>query len=309
METGAVIVAAGMSSRMGDFKPMLSIGTMSIARRVVTTLRQAGAGHICVVTGYRADELERHLARSGAVFLRNEAYETTHMFDSALIGLEYMRSKCERVLFTPVDIPLFTSATVEALLASGAELACPVCEDRTGHPILMSAAVIDRVLTDSGEGGLQGALSRCGVPMARIEVSDPGILLDADTPEDYAELLELHNSQLLRPVVEVSLARQQRLLDWRLAMLLSLVDETGSVRRACERMQYSRSGGWNAIRLLERELGCAVVESSQGGRRGGWSRLTERGRALLNAYNEYTRRVRQTAEELFDEYFPELVER
>ena len=74
METGAVVVAAGMSSRMGDFKPMLSVGTISIAQRVLATLHQAGVNRIVVVTGFRADELERHLARSGAVFLRNENY-------------------------------------------------------------------------------------------------------------------------------------------------------------------------------------------------------------------------------------------
>ena len=72
METGAVVVAAGMSSRMGDFKPMLSIGEISVAQRVVATLRQAGAERVVVVTGYNADELERHLSKSGAVFVRNE---------------------------------------------------------------------------------------------------------------------------------------------------------------------------------------------------------------------------------------------
>ena len=40
MSIGAVIVAAGMSSRMGDFKPLLSIGSQSIAQRIVSTLRQ-----------------------------------------------------------------------------------------------------------------------------------------------------------------------------------------------------------------------------------------------------------------------------
>lgn len=50
---GAVIVAAGMSSRMGDFKPMLNIGAISIAQRIVATLRQAGAQHIVVVTGFK----------------------------------------------------------------------------------------------------------------------------------------------------------------------------------------------------------------------------------------------------------------
>ena len=306
METGAVVVAAGMSSRMGDFKPMLSIGSISVAQRVVATLKQAGAARVVVVTGYNAEELERHLASSGVVFLRNENYRTTHMFDSALIGLRYLRDKCRQVLFTPVDIPLFTAATVDALLESGAELACPVCGGSRGHPILMSADVIDRVLEDSGEGGLDGALSRCGVPMTLVEVDDAGILHDADTPEDYRELLRMHNSQLTRPVVQVSICREKRFLDPRVAMLLTLTDETQSVRAACQRMQLSYSSGWNAINLLEAELGYPVVARTQGGQRGGRSSLTEKGRALLRAYEAYTLRLRAMADELFVQYFPDL---
>ena len=306
MDTGAVVVAAGMSSRMGDFKPMLSIGSISVAQRVVATLKQAGAARVVVVTGYNAEELERHLASSGVVFLRNENYRTTHMFDSALIGLRYLRDKCRQVLFTPVDIPLFTAATVDALLTSGAELACPVCGGTRGHPILMSANVIDRVLEDSGESGLDGALSRCGVPMTLVEVDDPGILHDADTPEDYRELLRMHNSQLTRPVVQVSICREKRFLDPRVAMLLTLTDETQSVRAACQRMQLSYSSGWNAINLLEAELGYPVVARTQGGQRGGRSSLTEKGRALLRAYEAYTLRLRAIADELFVQYFPDL---
>ena len=306
MDTGAVVVAAGMSSRMGDFKPMLSIGSISVAQRVVATLKQAGAARVVVVTGYNAEELERHLASSGVVFLRNENYRTTHMFDSALIGLRYLRDKCRQVLFTPVDIPLFTASTVDALLTSGAELACPVCGGTRGHPILMSANVIDRVLEDSGESGLDGALSRCGVPMTLVEVDDPGILHDADTPEDYRELLRMHNSQLTRPVVQVSICREKRFLDPRVAMLLTLTDETQSVRAACQRMQLSYSSGWNAINLLEAELGYPVVARTQGGQRGGRSSLTARGRALLRAYEAYTLRLRAMADELFVQYFPDL---
>ncbi len=306
MDTGAVVVAAGMSSRMGDFKPMLSIGSISVAQRVVATLKQAGAARVVVVTGYNAEELERHLASSGVVFLRNENYRTTHMFDSALIGLRYLRDKCRQVVFTRGDIPLFTAATVDALLTSGAELACPVCGGTRGHPILMSANVIDRVLEDSGESGLDGALSRCGVPMTLVEVDDPGILHDADTPEDYRELLRMHNSQLTRPVVQVSICREKRFLDPRVAMLLTLTDETQSVRAACQRMQLSYSSGWNAINLLEAELGYPVVARTQGGQRGGRSSLTEKGRALLRAYEAYTLRLRAMADELFVQYFPDL---
>ena len=46
MKTAALIVAAGMSSRMGNFKPMLNIGSISIAQRVVASLQQAGVDKI-----------------------------------------------------------------------------------------------------------------------------------------------------------------------------------------------------------------------------------------------------------------------
>ena len=55
MQTGALIVAAGKSSRMGDFKPMLQLGSISIAQRVINNFRQAGISKVVVVTGYKAD--------------------------------------------------------------------------------------------------------------------------------------------------------------------------------------------------------------------------------------------------------------
>lgn len=189
MHIGAVITAAGMSSRMGEFKPLLKIGSMSMAGRIAATFRQAGAETVVMVTGYRADELESHLSGSGIVFLRNPDYERTHMFDSAKIGLAYLSDKCDVILFTPVDIPLFTDATVRTLLESGEKLACPVFGGQTGHPLLMSADVAKRILSDSGEDGLRGAITRCGVDMVEIAVNDEGILYDADTPQEYRKLL------------------------------------------------------------------------------------------------------------------------
>ena len=170
MQTAALIVAAGMSSRMGDFKPMLSIGSITIAQRVVATFHQAGIRKIVMVTGFNAVTLERHLSGSGVIFLRNENYETTQMFDSVKIGLGYLQGKCDRVLFTPVDIPLFTAGTVHALLDSDAPLACPTCQGQTGHPIAISASLFDRILADGGEQGLKGAVERCGAAMRGVGI-------------------------------------------------------------------------------------------------------------------------------------------
>ena len=306
MRVGAVITAAGMSSRMGDFKPLLNIGSMSIVKRIVATLKQAGAENIVLVTGYHAEALERHLAGSGIVFLRNEDYEHSHMFDSAKIGLAYLVDKCDRILFTPVDIPLYTASTVSALLHSGAELACPTYNGQSGHPLLLSDCAARKVLTDSGEGGMQGAITRCGADLLEIAVEDEGILYDADTPQDYNKLLEFHNKQLARPIVSVSLARETRFFDSKTAMLLTLIDETGSVSAACARMQMSYSAGWNTLRNLEHQMRKSIVSRSQGGSGGGNSRLTEEGRELLRRFTQYELWVREEAAEQFRIFFKDF---
>ena len=150
MQTGALIVAAGKSSRMGDFKPMLQLGSISIAQRVINNFRQAGISKIVVVTGYNADALERHLASNHVIFLRNEDYETTHMFDSVRIGLEYLKDKVDTVLFTPVDVPLFTAHTVTQMLSLGQPLVTPVCNGTPGHPILIRSSLIESILSNDG---------------------------------------------------------------------------------------------------------------------------------------------------------------
>lgn len=306
MQTGAVIVAAGLSSRMGDFKPMLNIGSISIAQRVIATLQQAGAEKIVVVTGYNAPTLERHLSNLGVIFLRNNDFATTQMFDSAKIGLHYIQDKCDRVLFTPVDIPLFTAATVERLLASGAQLACPTCNGQTGHPMLLATPLIPDILADNGEMGLRGAISRLSTELVEIPVNDPGILMDADTMEDYDALLQYHNRQLTRPQVSAALAREVTFFDEKIAMLLELVEETSSVRTACQRMQISYSSGWNIIRILESQLSYPLIVRSQGGPNGGQSQLTEYGKQLLELYRGFMKELQQNVDALYQKYFGEV---
>ena len=308
MQIGALIVAAGMSKRMGEFKPMLSIGSISVAQRVIATLSQAGVSKIVMVTGYNATILERHLSGNGIIFLRNENYETTQMFDSVKIGLSYLQDKCDKVLFTPVDVPLFTARTVKTILDSGAPLAVPMCEGQQGHPILIANALIPEILNDCGEMGLKGAMDRCSVPLLRIDVEDPGTIHDADTPEDFSQLLEYHNAQLVRPVVSVSLAKEKPFFDSKIATLLMLIDETKSVRAAGQRMQLSYSSCWNIIRTLESQLNYSLIERSQGGAGGSTSMLTDQGRLLLERYTAYEKTLKEQANTLYETYFGGLFE-
>ena len=277
MQTGALIVAAGKSSRMGDFKPMLQLGSISIAQRVINNFRQAGISKIVVVTGYNADALERHLASNHVIFLRNEDYETTHMFDSVRIGLEYLKDKVDTVLFTPVDVPLFTAHTVTQMLSLGQPLVTPVCNGTPGHPILIRSSLIESILSNDGNTGLKGAVEHCGTPMYCLNVEDPGIIHDTDTPEGF--------------------------FDEQLYSLLTLIHETGSVRDACERMHISYSTSWNLIHTLESQLHEPLIIRSQGGVKGSHSELTPYGEEFLKRYARFSEETRTCSEAIFEKCF------
>lgn len=195
MGVGAVITAAGMSSRMLAFKPMLEIDGVSSVRRIIRTLREGGADCIVLITGKNADILEAHVSDLGVICLRNEKFATSQMFDSVKIGLNYISDKYEKILFTPSDIPLFSSETVRELLNTEAQIAVPQYCGIEGHPILLSSEAVKKLLIYSGEGGLAGAVENCGLEKKLVEVWDEGILFDMDTPKDYEKLISIQSGK------------------------------------------------------------------------------------------------------------------
>ncbi len=188
---GAVIAAAGLSSRMGAFKPLLPFDGSTVIERCIDNLRAGGAAELVVVTGHRAEELRAQLRGSGVTLVHNACYAETQMFDSLCLGLRALSDACGAVLLTPGDVPLVRPETIRALLRSRGGFCCPVCEGRRGHPAVLDAAYRGALLAYSGEGGLRGAVAALQIPVPEVPVNAEGMLLDLDTPADYASVLEL----------------------------------------------------------------------------------------------------------------------
>ena len=303
MRTGAVVVAAGLSSRMGDFKPMMQMGAMSIISRVIANFQQADVFPIVVVTGFRADELEKHVSKLGVICVRNDEYASTEMFDSAVAGFSFVRDKCDRVFFTPGDIPLFTYDTVRRLMETDADVAKPVCHGQEGHPILLSRQLVDRILAFTGSASLREVIEACAESATVIDVDDEGILLDADTKHQYDKLVERSNRKLFRPVLDVSLMREGRLFDKNAALLLHTVAYAGTVKEASSKIGISYSKAWKMISALEDNLGFPLLERQPGGESGGASQLTAEGRHLLLQYERYVEDIKRYANSVFGHYF------
>lgn len=194
-----MIAAAGLSSRMGALKPLLPLGDTTVIGCAVRTLRQAGVKRMIAVTGRDGNRMRRYLTPLGVECVHNPDFETTDMFRSACLGMERLKESGERFFFLPADCPLFAAQTLKAMTAymdrTGCGMVRPSCGGRSGHPVLISGALLPAILSYKGADGMRGAIRALGVRASYVPVSDEGVTLDADTPEDYQRLCCFYESR------------------------------------------------------------------------------------------------------------------
>lgn len=183
-----IVTAAGLSSRMGDFKPLMKLGGKTMISRCVDSAMSAGAEKVVVVLGHRGDEIRGELAgRSGVIFAENTDYRINQMFDSVRIGLRSAEN-AQRIMLCPVDVPLVKRSTVSALLMENSDIVRPVCGGKTGHPVIIGRNAVGRILSYEGGGGLKGAITALGLGVTDVYVSDEAMTVDADTMADFERL-------------------------------------------------------------------------------------------------------------------------
>lgn len=195
MKVGAVITAAGMSSRMGDFKQLMKIGPYPMIEHLIRKFKQAGVEDIVIVTGYKSDMLREALAKYDIEFVYNCNYDRTQMFDSVKLGLDYIKDKVDRILYCPCDIVLFSIDTVRKIKGSDGLIVIPTFKGKSGHPVSIESNLIESILEYTGDDGLRGAMRKTRVDYTYIEVDDIGILMDADTRIDYERVIEQYERE------------------------------------------------------------------------------------------------------------------
>lgn len=197
LKAAGLIVAAGMSSRMGSFKPLLDLDGKPLICRTAESLLQGGAEQVAVVTGRNSAAVEQVLtAYDNVTLLHNADYETTAMFDSIKLGLQQLR-QYDAILFLPGDVPCIRSETVRLLLQQWQiqrpDVLHPLYPDANGqsaqwHPPIISGDLIPALLQYDGPQGLKGALAVLAQRVEQLPVPDAGCTMDADYMEDYQKL-------------------------------------------------------------------------------------------------------------------------
>ena len=284
MEIGAVLMTAGCGGA-----PAMPSGSITVAQRMIASLKKAGVTLIAVVTVPEDKKFEKQLVQAGVVFL-NTATDDENA--SIRLGLEYLADKCREVFILQANRPLLAPETLVEMRNTPGSSVAPVYRDIQGQPLLFRTPFPE--MHDLHAEQL-------------LKVNDRGILLTARDAENLAEAIAEHDRKLTRPVLDFSIARGKQLLDSKLVTLLHLIQETQSVREACGRMQISYSAAWNLLNAAEDSLGYPLVSRNKGGPSGSGTLLTEKGSKLLSAYDQFEAQARENIEQLYDLYLRNIL--
>jgi molybdenum cofactor cytidylyltransferase len=204
MEFHGMVLAAGLSSRMGAFKPLLKLKEKTMLEYSVDSMLQAGVSQVIVVLGHRADELEgllrAHYDPALLTFIRNQHYAESDMLTSVKIGISALPI-CEAFYLLPGDMPAIHKSTFldlkKGMEKTKAMVAFPTIGGQRKHPPLISWKFIKNILDFKCEGGLREVWKQFENDVITVPVEDRGCMLDVDTQADYNRLIDyMANSSL-----------------------------------------------------------------------------------------------------------------
>ena len=201
----AVILSAGVSSRMGKFKPLLPMGNKTVIEQVVATFLRAGVRDIRVVLGYKARDVIAVLENLTVSWSINDDYQS-EMFNSVKVGADGLKHDSGAFFILPVDIPLVRPQTLQLLMGSSAkdtrQIIYPTFLGERGHPPLIPRQYAGELIRWAGSGGLKGFLEPYDHRSLDVPVFDQGILMDMDTPEQYGRIVARYENRQIPLKVE-----------------------------------------------------------------------------------------------------------
>jgi molybdenum cofactor cytidylyltransferase len=187
-----IVLAAGEGRRMGGPKALLELEGATLVEHHVARLVEIGCTSIAVVVRPGAADVVRLLLREHRQ-ARVEAVTTNAQAESLAAGLCVLdgagSTRHDVIIITPVDMLPAQARTHHALLAclSGAVLAVtPVYAGRGGHPVITHRAVLApyEAVRPGALPSLREVLAEVAESRRRVEVDDPRVLGDLDTPSD-----------------------------------------------------------------------------------------------------------------------------
>lgn len=189
----AVLLAAGESRRMGDFKQLLRFGAKTFVERCVDQLLASRVDEVIVVTGHRESEVRRAVGDRLVKFAHNADYRSG-MTSSIQCGVRASGESAQALIVALVDQPRIGAEIVNRLVEMYEEpshpmIVIPSYQGRNGHPILIDLRLKEEILNLQPTESLRQVVRAHSDEIVRIEIASPAVVEDCDLPEDYERLL------------------------------------------------------------------------------------------------------------------------
>ena len=187
---GAVILAAGASSRMGSPKQLLLLDGQPLVVRAATAALDAGAWPVVVVLGAHAEKIRPVLARLPVLIVENSSWPEgmAASIRTGITTLTQFSRRLDAALVALCDQPAFTAAVIAQLLAAqhatGRSIVAARYASRHGAPALLLREHFPALVALTGEAGARDLLNGSADRVAAVDL--PALAHDLDTPADYA---------------------------------------------------------------------------------------------------------------------------
>jgi molybdenum cofactor cytidylyltransferase len=198
----AVVLAAGLSTRMGGrFKPLLPVaGRPLIARTLAALFQVPEISRVLLITGHRADAVCYAAGGYDVVPVHNPDYEAGGMVSSAQAGVRALPEGVDGFVLSLGDQPAVRPETISRLIAAwrkgAATIAVPAYHGKRGHPVVLSIRCAADILRLQPGQTLKTVVERYKEQSIQVDVDDPGVVVDVDTPDDYERLLKSWNEPI-----------------------------------------------------------------------------------------------------------------
>ena len=188
MNIVGLLLAAGLSVRMGTPKPLLLWCDSTLIEYQVAQLKAAGAAEVIAVLGHEAEAVEPFAVRAGARIVLNPDYREGRA-SSLRAGAGAVQTTCDAVVVLNVDQPRPSEIIVGLLEQHQARqdlITVPIYQFRRGHPVVLDGSLLQELRNVQEETqGLRAVISRHQGSVSECASDSPLVLLDINSPTDY----------------------------------------------------------------------------------------------------------------------------
>jgi molybdenum cofactor cytidylyltransferase len=191
--TGAVVLAAGSSTRLGRLKQLLTFHGQTLVRRAVESAQQAGCSPVVVVLGANASEIGFELSKFSVALVENPRWRDG-LGTSVRLGVAAARQHDQAlaaVVVLTCDQPFLNAGVICSLLELRARenkpMAACAYDETIGVPAVFDREHFEALLHLKDEDGAKSVLLSALQDVSQLPWPEGAI--DIDTPDDYAALL------------------------------------------------------------------------------------------------------------------------